>query len=393
MDTDISHLSLYIVTVILVLVFLFTSLATNLSNQVNPHTLIIPKRTSNYILTFLRISSVSAIGIVSAIYIYTTWQFHVLGILFGYLVMLIVLLLADKLCSVATTKYAEQMFKVTILSGITGYKAYASASHNAVDDGALQELENRVMAAAEDISVDDRDREMLKSILRLDFSNVRDIMVPSPDVVSVEVDTTLEDVAMLMSSHGHSRIPVFENTKDTIVGIVHAKDILPLLAKGQKTDDIRDIVRPAVFVPETKKLDELLDELQQNAVQMAIVIDEYGGTEGIVTMEDMLEEIVGEIEDEFSSKKQPVVHLPNGSALVDAGISIDDVEEEFGVAMGATPEVDTLGGYVHLKLGRLPYVGDVVHTDEYTIEVMSILGHRLRRLKINSNVDVVTTEG
>ena len=105
-----------------------------------------------------------------------------------------------------------------------------------------------------------------------------------------------------MSSHGHSRIPVFENTKDTIVGIVHAKDILPLLAKGEKTDDIRDIVRPAVFVPETKKLDELLDELQQNAVQMAIVIDEYGGTEGIVTMEDMLEEIVGEIEDEFSSK-------------------------------------------------------------------------------------------
>ena len=391
MDTDISHLSLYIVTVILALVFLFTSLATNLSNQVNPHTLMIPKRTSNYILTFLRISSVSAIGIVSAIYIYTTLQFHVLGILFGYLVMLIALLLADKICSLATTKYAEQMFKVSILSIIAGYKTSAGVAHNAVDDGNLQELENRVMAAAEDISVDDRDREMLKSILRLDFSNVRDIMVPSPDVVSVEVDTTLEDVAMLMSSHGHSRIPVFENTKDTIVGIVHAKDILPLLAKGEKTDDIRDIVRPAVFVPETKKLDELLDELQQNAVQMAIVIDEYGGTEGIVTMEDMLEEIVGEIEDEFSSKKQPVIHLPNGSALVDAGISIDDIEEEFGVAMEATPEVDTLGGYVHLKLGRLPYVGDVVHTDEYTIEVMSILGHRLRRLKINSNVDVATT--
>ena len=88
-----------------------------------------------------------------------------------------------------------------------------------------------------------------------------------------------------------------------------------------------------------------------------------------------------------------MVHLPNGSALVDAGISIDDIEEEFGVAIEATPEVDTLGGYVHLKLGRLPYVGDVVHTDEYTIEVMSILGHRLRRLKINSNVDAVTTEG
>ena len=391
MDTDISHLSLYILTVILALVFLFTSLATNFSNQVNPNTLIGPKRNPNYILTVLRISSVSGIGIVSAIYIYTTLQFHVIGILFGYLVMLVVLLSADKICSLVVTKYAEQMFKVTILSVIAGYKNPTSAVHNAVDDGSIQELENRVMAAAEDISVDDRDREMLKSILRLDFSNVRDIMVPSPDVVSVEVDTTLEDVAMLMSSHGHSRIPVFENTKDIIVGIVHAKDILPLLAKGEKRDDIRDIVRPAVFVPETKKLDELLDELQQNAVQMAIVIDEYGGTEGIVTMEDMLEEIVGEMEDEFSSKKQPVVYLPNGSALVDAGISMNDIEEEFSIVMEVTPEVDTLGGYVHLKLGRLPYVGDVVHTDEYTIEVMSILGHRLRRLKINRNVDAVTT--
>ena len=133
--------------------------------------------------------------------------------------MLIALLLADKICSVAARKYAEQMFKVPILGVMAGYKPSASASHNAVDDDALQELENRVMAAAEDTSVDDRDREMLKSILRLDFSNVRDIMVPSPDVVSVEVDTTLEDVAMLMSSHGHSRIPVFENTKDTIVGL------------------------------------------------------------------------------------------------------------------------------------------------------------------------------
>ena len=392
LDTDISHLSLYIVTVITALVFLFTSLATNLSDQVNPNKSTARNRNSNYILTFLRISSVSAIGIVSAVYIYTTLQFHVLAILFGYLVMLTVLLSADKICSLVATKYAAQMFKVTILSVITGYKNPASADNNAVDDGTLQELEDRVIAAAEDISVDDRDREMLKSILRLDFSNVRDIMVPSPDVVSVGADTTLEDLAMLMSNHGHSRIPVFENTKDTILGIIHAKDILPLLAKGEKTDGIRHIMRPAVFVPETKKLHELLEELQQNSVQMAIVIDEYGGTEGIVTMEDMLEEIVGEIEDEFSSKKQPVVHLPDGSALVDAGISIDDIEEELGVVLETTPEVDTLGGYVHLKLGRLPYVGDVVHANEHTIEVMSILGHRLRRLKINSNVGVVTTQ-
>jgi len=289
-------------------------------------------------------------------------------------------------------KYHENMFKVTILAVVAGYKTSTNVAQNAANDGTLQELENRVIAAAEDVSVDDRDREMLKSILRLDFSNVREIMVPSPDVVSVEVDTTLEDVATLMSNHGHSRLPVFQNTKDTIVGIVHAKDILFLLIQADKRQTISDIVRPAVFVPETKKLDELLEELQQNAVQMAIVVDEYGGTEGIVTMEDMLEEIVGEIEDEFSSKEQSVVHLPNGSALVDAGISMDDIEEELGLVLEATTEVDTLGGYVHLKLGRMPYVGDVVHTDESTIEVISILGNRLRKLKINIKSDAVAME-
>ena len=392
MDTDSSHLSLYVVTVILILVFLFTSLASNLSNQANTNAFILSKHNANYILTVLRISCVSAIGIVSAIHIYITLQFHVLGILFGYLVMVVVLLSVDKICSFMVKKYHENMFKVTILAVVAGYKTSTNVAQNAADDGTLRELENRVIAAAEDVSVDDRDREMLKSILRLDFSNVREIMVPSPDVISVEVDTTLEDVAMLMSNHGHSRLPVFQNTKDTIVGIVHAKDILPLLIQTDKRHTISDIVRPAVFVPETKKLDELLEEFQQNAVQMAIVVDEYGGTEGIVTMEDMLEEIVGEIEDEFSSKEQPVVHLPNGSALVDAGISMDDIEEELGLVLEATTEVDTLGGYVHLKLGRMPYVGDVVHTDESTIEVISILGNRLRKLKINIKSDAVAME-
>ena len=247
----------------------------------------------------------------------------------------------------------------------------------------LQELEDRVMAAAEDGAVDDRDREMMKSILRLDFTTVREIMVPSPDIISIEVNASLKDTARLMGEHGHSRIPVYENTKDSIVGIVHSRDMLRLLADGSLDNDLRTISRPAVFVPETKKLDELLQELQENAVQMAIVIDEYGGTEGIVTMEDMLEEIVGEIEDESSSREDPVLLLANGSAVVDAGISLDDFEEILGINIGSGPDVDTLGGYVYRELGRMPYIGDLVSGKDFHIQVVSVIGHRLRKLRID----------
>ena len=239
------------------------------------------------------------------------------------------------------------------------------------------------MAAAEDGAVDDRDREMMKSILRLDFTTVREIMVPSPDIISIEVNASLKDTARLMGEHGHSRIPVYENTKDSIVGIVHSRDLLRLLADGSLDNDLRTISRPAVFVPETKKLDELLQELQENAVQMAIVIDEYGGTEGIVTMEDMLEEIVGEIEDESSSREDPVLLLANGSAVVDAGISLDDFEEILGINIGSGPDVDTLGGYVYRELGRMPYIGDLVSGKDFDIQVVSVIGHRLRKLRID----------
>ena len=159
--------------------------------------------------------------------------------------------------------------------------------------------------------------------------------------------------------------------------------MLSLLADGSLDTDLRTISRPAVFVPETKKLDELLQELQENAVQMAIVIDEYGGTEGIVTMEDMLEEIVGEIEDESSAREDPVLLLPNGSAVVDAGISVDDFEEVLGINIDSGPDIDTLGGYVYRELGRMPYIGDLVNGTDFRIQVVSLIGHRLRKLRVD----------
>jgi CBS domain containing-hemolysin-like protein len=244
------------------------------------------------------------------------------------------------------------------------------------------EREEPVITEADLVSLDQRDREMLRSILRLDVTTAREIMVPRLDMVSVEADAAVTQVAELMTQGGHSRLPVYEDTIDRILGIVHSREVLEVLARGGPGTSLRDLVRPAFIIPETKRLDDLLEELQDRGVQMAIVVDEYGGTEGLVTMEDVLEEIVGEIEDEFTrTRESRVVYLPDGAVLLDAGVIIEDVEELLATRLGST-DVDTVGGYVYQALGKIPQVGDVIVTDHLRIEVVSILGRRLRKLRI-----------
>jgi CBS domain containing-hemolysin-like protein len=232
-------------------------------------------------------------------------------------------------------------------------------------------------------SLDDRDREMLRSIIRLDVTTVREVMVPRLDMAVVEAESPLSVVAETMVNRGHSRLPVYEETIDKILGIIHARDVLASLASGVSDDTLRVLVRPAFIIPETKRIDDLLEELQERRTQIAIVVDEYGGTEGLVTMEDLLEEIVGEIEDEFSrSHDAQVIHEADGKVLVDPGVTTENVEEIFGASIVAT-EVDTVGGYVYHSLGRIPQTGDVVQTDRLHIEVVSMLGRRLRKLRIH----------
>lgn len=233
------------------------------------------------------------------------------------------------------------------------------------------------------VGLDHRDREMLRSILRLDVTTAREIMTPRLDVVAVEGGSKLDLVSQMMTERGHSRLPVYEETIDSILGIVYARDVMAAMANQILDQNIRDLIRPAFIIPETKRLDELLEELQDKGVQMAIVVDEYGGTEGVVTMEDVLEEIVGEIEDEFSRTRESlVVKLPDGGAMVDAGITTENVEQMFGSRIDAT-DVDTVGGFVYHSLGKIPQVGDVVITGHLRIEVISILGRRLRKLRID----------
>jgi CBS domain containing-hemolysin-like protein len=262
----------------------------------------------------------------------------------------------------------------------------ASSNANGGDELTLEDHPlpmQPVISPAELGTLDDRDREMLRSIVRLDVMTAREIMIPRLDIAAVEVDAGIVQVAELMIEGGHSRLPVYEESIDHILGIVHSREVLATLVQGDQQKTLRELVRPAFMIPETKRLDDLLEELQEKGNQMAIIVDEYGGTEGLLTIEDVLEEIVGEIEDEVSRDREPLLEaIRLGEALVDARVSTEDVEELFGARIDS-PDVDTVGGYVYQALGRIPVAGDVVTTDRLQIEVVSVLGRRLRKLRIH----------
>lgn len=235
------------------------------------------------------------------------------------------------------------------------------------------------------VGMDRHDREMLRSIIQLDHSTAHEVMIPRLDVVALEISTPLGEAVAPIIKSGHTRIPVYEDTIDHIVGIIHSLDLLQLLTRDNwSQESLRDLVRQPYFIPETKRLDVLLEEFQQKAVQMAIVVDEYGGTEGIITLEDLLEEIVGEIEDEFSRTEDPEIEMVEGGAvLVSASVTNDVIEEMFGGKLD-NPDVDTIGGYVYMCLGRMPHMGDIVETDTLHIEIISVLGRRIHKVRIRA---------
>jgi len=300
--------------------------------------------------------------------------------------LLAALFLIDRAADMLVKRYPALSRPWIRLTATNGQSAIAVNGQSNNGNGhrvAEDELEQPAITEEELIALDNRDREMLRSIIRLDVTTVREVMVPRLDMAAVEADSSLSVVAETMVSAGHSRLPVFEETMDNILGIIHARDVLASLARANTGDTLRTLVREAFIIPETKRVDDLLEELQERRTQIAIVVDEYGGTEGLVTMEDLLEEIVGEIEDEFSrSRDAQVVKQPDGKVLVDAALTTEHVEEIFGATIDTT-EVDTVGGYVYHSLGRIPQTGDVVKTDRLHIEVVSMLGRRLRKLRIH----------
>jgi len=233
----------------------------------------------------------------------------------------------------------------------------------------------------EEGKIEDSEREMIRGILELEETTAREIMVPRTDIVAVDTDIPLAKVIDLVLERGYSRIPLYQDTIDNVVGIIYAKDLLRYTRDQESQASLSDIARPPYFIPESKKIGELLRELQEKKVHIAIVVDEYGGVAGLVTIEDLLEEIVGEIEDEYDTEEPKVEWLNETEAVVDAKLSIDDLNDFFGLSL-QTEGFDTVGGFVYSQLGRIPTVNDKVEIEGLTISVLSTLGRRIKKVKI-----------
>ena len=246
-----------------------------------------------------------------------------------------------------------------------------------------EELRLLVNVGEEEGVFEEGERTMIHHIFELSETTVREVMVPRIDMITLPAITTLSAAVDLIMEGGMSRIPVYEGTIDNIAGVLYAKDILPELRRGGNESQrlVRDILRPAYFVPESKKLDDLLHELQNQRVHMAIVIDEYGSVAGLVTIEDLVEEIIGDIQDEYDREEREFERLSPSEYIVAAKMNIDDFNELLGVELEAGEEYDTVGGFMLAMLDKIPVVGDVVRTDEVTLTVLATRGRRITKLQ------------
>lgn len=228
--------------------------------------------------------------------------------------------------------------------------------------------------------LEEEERHMIHSVFDFTDTVVREVMTPRTDMDAISVDASLAEVAELVSSTGHSRIPIYEETVDRIVGTIHAKDLLQHMQVG-KDVSLRDIMRPVYLIPENKKIGELLSEFRTGRTQIAIVQDEYGGTAGLATIEDIVEEIVGEIVDEYDEDEPMVVELDDGTYIVDGRMNLDDVNDHLDSEL-QSEEFDTIGGYVFGLLGHQPANGEVVEDAGWQFQVQETDGRRITKVRV-----------
>lgn len=230
------------------------------------------------------------------------------------------------------------------------------------------------------------ERRLLQSIVDFGDTLVRDVMTPRPDVVAVPQEATLDEIRAVVKEEQYSRIPVYSENLDNIVGLLFVKDLIRLWDERTTNPVVDRLVRPAYFVPETKYVAELLKEFQVRHVQMAIVVDEYGGTAGLVTLEDLIEEIVGEIRDEHDVETEPIVDEGNGAYLVSGRVDVDEVAERLGVRI-ERQGFATVGGYLLAELGRVPAAGERFAVGGLAIEVVEAERRRVTRVRLRRQVD------
>ena len=244
-----------------------------------------------------------------------------------------------------------------------------------------EELRLLVSVGEEEGVLEEEETEMIRSIFEFADTSVREVMIPRVDMVTLESDATVDAAVDLALQGGFSRIPVFEENIDNIIGVLYTKDMLKQLREGHNTLPVRDLVRAAYFVPETKKLDDLLREIRQKRIHMVIVVDEYGSPAGLVTIEDLVEEIVGDIQDEYDREENLYEQVNDNEYVFDAKISVDEFNELMDTEL-ENEDYETLGGFLYAQLDKIPNAGDTITYKDLTFTVLSTRGRRITKVRV-----------
>ena len=244
-----------------------------------------------------------------------------------------------------------------------------------------EELRATLEASAQSGAIEEDEKEIIRNVISFGDTDVRQVMTPRIDIKAVDAGAGLPALLDLIVGSGHSRIPVYESSVDNVVGIVHAKDLLPALARGERTLDLRPLMRLPLVIPENRRIDDLLDEFRRSSVQMAIIQDEYGGTAGLVTVEDLLEELVGEIQDEYDREDAQFQLLEPNVYRVDARMAIDDLNDILDLDL-PHEDFDTVGGFVFGQFGRQPGIGESVQYENLEFVVQKTDGRRIDQVKL-----------
>jgi putative hemolysin len=330
-------------------------------------------------------------------------EFHLwLALLVSFLLSVILLIAAEVTPKTLAIRYAERvalaaagpvdrlatalgpvLWAVTLVSrALTGGRA-ARAPYLTE-----QELLTLLHVSEEQGVIEEQEHQMIHGIIEIGDKTVREIMVPRTDIIAIEKKSPLKEIVRVFKEHRHTRVPVFDGDIDHVIGLIHTKDMLLFYTLSTTQEfDIEKILRPIKFTPEQKKVDELLHEMRTEKVHMMIVLDEYGGTAGLVSLEDLLEEIVGEIRDEYdSAEEEQLVVLNDHEARVDARFPLEELNSRLGLAIEESGDYDSVGGYVHAQLGKIATTGDSFKGGRATWTVEKVKGRRIEWVKLTADV-------
>ncbi|GAB5046417.1 hemolysin family protein [Thermodesulfovibrio sp. TK110] len=331
--------------------------------------------------SFLRVSA-EAISIAVVVVVFTYFL-----VILGELIPKSIALSHPEWISLKTAKFIDIFSKLTfifvkILTVSTNFllKPFGLKAFSERGFVSQEELKLLIEEGEQKGIFEPEERQLIHSAFSFSEITVKEIMVPAPQMVTVSIYMSIDEIKEIIMDEKFSRYPVLGKDLNDIRGILHAKDFYNALIKNPETIDIKRLIKPPMFVPETMKINILLKEMQKKRVHMALVVDEYGVVTGLVTLEDILEELVGEIRDEYDTE-MPVIMLPDGSMLIDATISIRDLKEDYGIEIEESEEYDTLGGFILTVLQRIPRVGDTVNVDGKTFKVVEMIGQRISKIK------------